>query len=120
MSGNLSRLFAFLKMSFHGGTDAAPALRHAIDMMQSQAYQKADVLMISDFVMAHLPKELLSSIHQQRFKQNSFYSLVIGSKFIGKEMRSFFDQEWVYDPKQQSIKSIMNPFYQLRSRFDRS
>ena len=41
-------------MSFHGGTDAAPAMEHALEMLQSESFRRADVLVISDFVMPEL------------------------------------------------------------------
>ncbi|MBR1614821.1 MAG: VWA domain-containing protein, partial [Treponema sp.] len=43
----LTRIVQFLHMSFNGGTDASPALRHAVQMLQKDGYKNADVLMIS-------------------------------------------------------------------------
>ena len=74
----IADLISFLSKSFHGGTDAAPALRYALSLCQSENYEKADVLMISDFVMGSLPETLLSDIKKQREKGNQFHSLVIG------------------------------------------
>lgn len=45
-------------MSFHGGTDASPALEEALRMLNTNDYKEADVLMISDFVMSSLPNTI--------------------------------------------------------------
>ena len=58
-----------LQQSFYGGTDVAPALRYALQLVKKERYEKADVLLISDFVMSHLPDDVLQSIEKQREKQ---------------------------------------------------
>ncbi|WP_295858987.1 VWA domain-containing protein [uncultured Fibrobacter sp.] len=75
---SLQKLVRFLQMSFNGGTDAGPALRHAIQMLQSNDYKNADVLMISDFIMANLPSDLINAIEVEKENNTEFYSLVIG------------------------------------------
>lgn len=116
-SGGLSSLIRFLSSSFHGGTDAAPALRHALSMMGEQEYEKSDVLMISDFVMGGLPSDLLSRIENQRLAGNQFYSLVVGSCFMSKRLETLFDHEWVYNPSNSSITDLVN-FHSKSKMFD--
>jgi len=84
----LASIIDFLKMSFHGGTDATPALGHALKTMAAETYQKADLLMISDFIMADLPPATLANIEQQRGKGNRFYSLVVGSAYMVQRLKS--------------------------------
>lgn len=103
----ISNLIAFLRQSFHGGTDAAPALRHALKMMEQESYQKADLLMISDFVMNSLPDDLLASIEIQRETGNQFNSLVIGDAFMSKRLKTHFDREWIYNPNVQTIQELV-------------
>nr|MBG8990981.1 VWA domain-containing protein [Neisseria meningitidis] len=103
----ISNLIAFLRQSFHGGTDAAPALRHALKMMEQEIYQKADLLMISDFVMNSLPDDLLASIEIQRETGNQFNSLVIGDAFMSKRLKTHFDREWIYNPNVQTIQELV-------------
>ena len=103
----ISNLIAFLRQSFHGGTDAAPALRHALKMMEQESYQKADLLMISDFVMNGLPDDLLASIEIQRETGNRFNSLVIGDAFMSKRLKTYFDREWIYNPNVQKIQELV-------------
>ncbi|HFC5894335.1 VWA domain-containing protein [Neisseria lactamica] len=103
----ISNLIAFLRQSFHGGTDAAPALRHALKMMEQESYQKADLLMISDFMMNGLPDDLLASIEIQRETGNQFNSLVIGDAFMSKLLKTHFDREWIYNPNVQTIQELV-------------
>ena len=55
LKNSLNLILDFLSMSFHGGTDASPALEEALRMLNTNDYKEADVLMISDFVMSSLP-----------------------------------------------------------------
>ena len=103
----IADLVSFLSKSFHGGTDAAPALRHALSLCQSENYEKADVLMISDFVMGSLPETLLSDIKKQREKGNQFHSLVIGNLFMENRLKTHFDNEWVYNPNSHQIEQLV-------------
>lgn len=48
---SMAGLMNFLRMPFHGGTDAAPALLHAFDMMKGDSFAKADILVMSNFLM---------------------------------------------------------------------
>lgn len=103
----IADLVSFLSKSFHGGTDAAPALRHALSLCQSENYEKADVLMISDFVMGSLSEALLSNIKKQREKGNQFHSLVIGNLFMENRLKTYFDNEWVYNPNLHQIEQLV-------------
>ena len=103
----MEALIKFLGMSFHGGTDAIPALDHALGVMKSEAYERADLLMISDFIMASLPEHLRQQIEQQRTHGNRFYSLVVGDCFMTQRLTSLFDHEWVYDPHSSQIHELI-------------
>ncbi|HEA3274922.1 VWA domain-containing protein [Pasteurella multocida] len=103
----IADLVSFLSKSFYGGTDAAPALRHALSLCQSEKYEKADVLMISDFVMGTLPETLLRDIKSQREKGNQFHSLVIGNLFMEHRLKTHFDNEWVYNPSSHQIEQLV-------------
>ena len=103
----MASLIDFLKMSFHGGTDVAPAIEHALEVMEQDAYEKADLLVISDFIMAGLPDDMLEQIENQRSNGNRFYSLVIGHEYMSRRLKSLFDQEWIYDPASSSIHELI-------------
>ena len=93
---SLQKLVRFLQMSFNGGTDASPALQHAIKMLQSNDYKNADVLMISDFVMANLPNDLIDAIEVEKEKNTDFYSLVIGTSG-NQGAINCFNHNWSYN-----------------------
>lgn len=103
---DMAALTDFLQMSFHGGTDVAPALRHALHTMQSQAYEHADLLVISDFVMARLPKPLLIDIEAQRAKGSRFHALVIGDGAVARGTAHLFDHAWVHDPQTGRVQEL--------------
>lgn len=93
----ITKLLEFLQMSFHGGTDAGPALAHAVEKLKTEAWQDADVLMISDFQMGNLPQALIEEIKAAQKGGTKFHSLVIGS--AGNETAiACFDNNWSYDP----------------------
>ena len=101
-----SKIIEFLKKSFHGGTDVAPALVQALKTIQKEDYQQSDVLIISDFVMGRLPKDLCTGISNAKKQKNKFYSLCIGECFIDKKLKNIFDKEWAYNPNTKSIHEI--------------
>ena len=66
-------LLRFLRMSFHGGTDAGPALEHALETMKRDTYRNADLLVVSDFIMAYLSDDLLDRIESCRLNGKRFH-----------------------------------------------
>lgn len=72
-------LVDFLQRRFDGGTDARPAFAEALMMLRTHGWQRADVVMISDFEMPPPDDALLADIHRARLRGTSFYALVFGS-----------------------------------------
>lgn len=103
----MDALMRFLQMSFHGGTDVAPAMRHALKVMQKESYKNADLLIVSDFVMSGLPTDLLGEIETQRTHGNKFYSLVVSDCFMTHRLKSLFDHEWIYEPASSHIYELI-------------
>jgi len=99
----------FLQMSFHGGTDVAPALRHALSTMREQAYENADLLVISDFVMGRLPRSVLDDVQSQRDKGSRFHALLIGSEPMASNQPGLFDQAWVHNPETGGVHELPAP-----------
>jgi uncharacterized protein with von Willebrand factor type A (vWA) domain len=56
--------------------------------------------------MPKLPKELQEKIRLVKQNKNKFYSLAIGNMFLEKTIGSIFDDEWVYNPENNSVKLI--------------
>ena len=105
---DMEALLNFLGMSFHGGTDVTPALEHALDTMEQDAYKNADLLVISDFIMSELPEQSLERIERRRIDGNRFHSLVVGNCYMTQRLKSFFDNEWVYDPQNSRIHELVS------------
>ncbi len=102
----IDNLIEFLRISFNGGTDAIPALRHAIKTMNNDNYKKSDLLFISDFVFNGFTEDDYYLVKNQKENKNKFYSLIIGSTPMFSLKESFFDYNWVYDANTSSVKEI--------------
>lgn len=96
LKNSLDRIIEFLTMSFNGGTDASPAMREALKMLTTQDYKKADVLVISDFIMPAFDKTVQEQIAQAKQNKTKFHSLTIGSS-QNPNVVNDFDHNWVYD-----------------------
>lgn len=103
-----SDFLGFLQQSFHGGTDATPALEHAIEQMNGEKYGNADLIIISDFIMPQLQQSLQKDIQKLRKKGNKFHSLCITGEFVSERLKTHFDQEWVYNPATSEVSEIIN------------
>lgn len=113
---SLQKLVHFLEMSFNGGTDASPALQHAVEMLQTDGYKNADVLMISDFVMGNLPSNLVDSINAEKEKNTEFYSLVIGTSG-NQSTIDCFDHNWQYDTADpHASRHLVEQLHSIKTR----
>lgn len=102
-------LLDFLKLSFHGGTDVAPALKKGIEMMCTPEYEKADLLVISDFVMSELPSEMVNAIKTRKAMKNRFFALTIepdGSAWNRYESSQLFNVAWHFDASKQDVTQL--------------
>ena len=102
----LKELIIFLQKSFHGGTDITPALKYALKVMESKNYKKADLLVISDFAMGDVGKELKNKIELAKKRENRFFSLIIGEN-IG-QINKIFDKEWVFNSYSNTLIELDN------------
>lgn len=101
-------LIDFLKMSFHGGTDVAPALHEGLRMMSAADYKRADLLVISDFVLDGLSSDIAALCQKQRKDENRFFALSIGDFRWRHLADDVFDQQWIYNTKSGGISEINN------------
>ncbi|HXH18554.1 MAG TPA: VWA domain-containing protein [Chitinophagales bacterium] len=97
LKNSLDKIIGFLTMSFHGGTDASPAMHEALRMLGTEDYKKADVLVISDFVMPAFDKTVQEQIAKAKENKTKFHSLVIGSSQNQNVIKEF-DSNWLYNP----------------------
>ena len=111
----IDRLVQFLRMSFHGGTDATPALKHAVKMLSENEWKNADVLMISDFVMQTLDNDIKTKIESAQEDNTNFHSLVIGTSGNNGAINSF-NHNWFYDTNNpQANRHLVEQIHEIRT-----
>lgn len=79
LKADLPLLAEFLNQRFDGGTDVAPAVREALQLIRTNGWKRSDVVLISDFEMPPPTDELLESVRQAKLRESSFYGVVFGS-----------------------------------------
>ena len=115
MRHSLAKVVDFLQMSFHGGTDATPALEKALSMLKTNDYKLSDVIMVSDFCMGDLGEDLTRKIKAAQKEKTKFHSLVIGYG-MNNGVIDCFDSNWFYNESNPngSIKRLTKD---IRSRW---
>ena len=97
LSQNIDELIDFLGMGFYGGTDSTPALNEALKMLDVENFKKADILVVSDFVMPRPDEDTIKKINEQRDSNGTrFHSLLIGSGG-NRFLQDLFDTFWQYE-----------------------
>jgi uncharacterized protein with von Willebrand factor type A (vWA) domain len=100
----IADLIGFLKRSHHGGTDICPALNEGITVMKGHDYKKADLIVLSDFLMPDLDPPTLLEMNRAKRNGARFFSLSIGElKSITETGKKIFDVQWGYDPRRRGI-----------------
>ncbi|MCZ4292626.1 ATPase RavA stimulator ViaA [Vibrio sinaloensis] len=87
----------FLTYSFHGGTDLEPVLMKSIDLMCSDKYRNADMVVISDFIAPKQSDEMAQQVEKLKARQNRFHAISL-SKYGNPQLMSMFDHTWAYHP----------------------
>lgn len=82
----------FFSHRYSGGTDGEEMFSRAIDVLQSEDYKLADVLIISDFQFSLPKSDTAQKIEQERAKGTCFYGLFIDG-LLG-EYSHFLDRYW--------------------------
>jgi uncharacterized protein with von Willebrand factor type A (vWA) domain len=101
-------------MSFQGGTDATPAIEEAIKMLNTNDYQKSDVLLISDFVMPEFDSETQQAVQLAKNNKTQFHSLTIGETGNPNTLNSF-NNNWLYNPSDKnSVKELVKNIKALK------
>lgn len=119
----LDDLLKFLQMGFHGGTDVFPALWEGLEMMKQGAFQKADLLVVSDFEFSYENEELVEAIEEQRKKGNHFFGLSIMERYgdfyggrMHKENRGkLFDEMWECSPSNYDVRKLYSYIEEMTS-----
>lgn len=98
----IADLVDVLRESFHGDTDIRPALKDAITALNDDAYRKADVLVISDFLIADMRN--MPDMNECRRNGTRFFSLAIGSFKGQSSITDLFDNNWTYEPNDDAMQ----------------
>ncbi|KLV05388.1 protein viaA [Photobacterium aquae] len=93
----LSEVLNFLSYSFHGGTDLGPVLDQSIELMLSEKYKNADLVVLSDFIAPSQPDEMMKRINKLKENRNRFHAVNL-SKYGNPELMAIFDHCWSYHP----------------------
>jgi uncharacterized protein with von Willebrand factor type A (vWA) domain len=90
---NIDKLVDISTVGASGGTDYTPALELALDKIRSQAYQRADVVMVTDG-LCRVPEDFLRGFLETK-KALDFraWSILIGPD-PGAELARWSDQVW--------------------------
>ena len=84
-------LTRFLSNSFQGGTDMTSAITQAVNMIQAEGYERADVLLVSDFDMPPLPEYIDRKVRLIKEKETKVYALAMGGNAVAPD---FCDKIW--------------------------
>jgi von willebrand factor, type A len=93
----------FLKKSFNGGTDLIPALKYSLDKIENEKFEKADVLILSDFILDNIENKIFKKINNAKKLGNRFYSISIGNLFMDRNLNNIFTKQWVYNPDTSNL-----------------
>jgi uncharacterized protein with von Willebrand factor type A (vWA) domain len=97
LKNSLDKIIHFLSMSFYGGTDATPAMQESLRMLETEDYKRADVIMVSDFVMPAFDNTTQQKIKKAKENGTKFHSLVIGTSQNNGVIQDF-NNNWHYNP----------------------
>ncbi len=100
LKGYMPELLRFLKHAFRGGTDLTPAIEEALRMLRTQQYEKADILLISDFLLPKLNYNTLKAIEIVKVSKTKLYSLLISKQrgfTIPPKLAGLLDKVWQYE-----------------------
>lgn len=90
---NIDKLLEMAGIGAAGGTDYMPALQLAIEKIQSQAYQRADVVMVTDGI-CRLPDDFIHDfLVDKKTLDFKVWSVLIGHD-PGGELKRWSDQVW--------------------------
>ena len=113
LKNSIEKIIEFLSMSFHGGTDAEPAIEESLKMLDTKDYSKADVLMITDGIMSPFKKETKEKIKNVKENKTKFHCLVVGSS-ANPELLADFDNNWFYNKdSEESIITLIKDLQKI-------
>ena len=98
----MQEIIDFLSSSFHGGTDIASAIDHALSISPS-GLSSADVLIISDFVSQELSKNTIKAIDKAKRHGTRFFAIAVGERGNNQILR-LMDETEIISRSWESVK----------------
>ena len=74
--------------------------------MENEKFEKADVLILSDFILDNIEDVILEKINNAKILGNKFYSILIGNLFMDKNLKNIFTKQWVYNPNTSNLNLL--------------
>jgi uncharacterized protein with von Willebrand factor type A (vWA) domain len=93
----LPELSAFLGYSFHGGTDLRPALEETLSRLETTRYERADVLVVSDFRVPKLLERQTARIGAAQSELGTLFHSLTVAEAPPVDPLHIFDFHWHYD-----------------------
>jgi uncharacterized protein with von Willebrand factor type A (vWA) domain len=98
----LPELSEFLGYSFHGGTDLRPALSESLSALETERYERADVLVVSDFRVPKLFDRHIDRMKQAQRELGALFHSVTVAESAPVDPLHIFDFYWHYDTSRRS------------------
>lgn len=100
---SVDALAAFLRMSFHGGTDVTLAFTEALRTLDEGRFQDADVLLVSDFIMLKMSKRVLDGVRSHQHNHDTRFHALTFHNEPSPELLAAFDTVWASDPERPGV-----------------
>ncbi len=95
---NIDTLAAFLRQSFHGGTDVTLAFGKALEMLEDKRYTDADVLVVSDFIMLRMSRSVLDDVQSHQHNHGTRFHALTFQDHPSRTITDCFDTVWASSP----------------------
>ncbi len=87
----------FLSSTFHGGTDLELVFKASLELLESDKYKNADLVVLSDFMAPKQNIEITSHVEELKLRNNRFHAVSF-SKYGNPQLLNLFDYYWSYHP----------------------
>lgn len=108
---SMDDILEFLGGSWGGGTDASKALSHAVEMLKTSGWSKADVLMLSDLALPELSSDAERDVHMQKLQGTKFHAVWIADGWENGALEnstSVYDAVWRYAIRMGTVERLDN------------
>lgn len=96
-----------LRKSFYGGTDLEKLINVIDGVIDMRKYEKANILIISDFIFKKLPKKIENKMNEIKKRGHKFHSLAINDVTYKNNMLSLFNTNWIYTYNWKTSEEII-------------